>query len=209
MVKGNRVFKNTDGKLFYELKKVIEEFKIPEYVFTDLLKGIKKDRYPVDIKTMDELEEYMYCVAGTVGIAVLKIVNYDGNNTNEIARFTGYAVQMTNILRDIEEDLRMKRIYIPLEHRLIITKSFEIDISSDCFKNLFEFEKNIAISYYKKADEFFRINKSPKLLVPAIMKNIYRELLYTLDFNSIKKNHKISNYKKARAILKSFMETLI
>lgn len=201
--------RNVKGAVLSGLREVIDAYKIPKYVFTDLLRGLKKDLYAVDIKTIDELEDYMYCVAGTVGIIVLMIVGYNGNNFDDIARFTGYAVQMTNILRDIKQDLKANKIYIPAEHRVMFLGTSRLLTDLPKFRDLFDFEKKIAFSYYQMSDEFFKKNKTKELLVPSIMKNIYRELLFSLSFDNSEKNHKISNYRKVKAIFRSFKEIFL
>ncbi len=200
--------KSLNESFFEELKNVINEYKIPKYVFIELLRGIEKDISEVDIKNLSELEDYMYCVAGTVGEVVLRIVNYQGKDANQIARFTGYAVQLTNILRDIKEDLNSKKIYIPLQDRLRFLKTANLDINNPGFKDLFNFQKELAISYYKISDELFMKNKTKELFVPSFMKNLYRQILYSLSFDNLEKNHKISKYKKVKAFIRSIREIL-
>lgn len=194
---------------FYLLKCVIDKYKIPKYCFDEFLKGMEKDIEDINIKTIYELEKYMYQVASIVGITVLHICEYNGDDKENIAKYTGYALQLTNILRDIDEDLKRNRIYIPEEHRKSFLKTDKLDLKSPEFKKLFEFEKNITKDYYKKADEFFKKNKSKKLLASSVMKNIYYEIFKSLDFKKITKNHKISNYKKIKAVFKSLIETIL
>lgn len=200
--------KKTD-EFFNILKTVIDKYQIPRYCFDEFLKGMEADIENVDLKTTEELERYMYQVAGVVGITVLHISEYNGDDKQDIAKYTGYALQLTNILRDIDEDLKKNRIYIPQQHRKMFLKTEKIDLSSPDFKKLFEFEKNIAKDYYRKADEFFKKNKSKKLMASSVMKNTYYEIFKSLDFKKITKNHKISNYKKIKAVFRSFVETLL
>lgn len=190
------------------LRDVMNEYKIPSDVFLKLIEGVEKDLSEVDIETRIELEEYMYCVASTAGICVLKIVGYDKLDLFEIAKQTGFAVQMTNILRDLKEDLRMKRNYIPKEERIKFFKSGEIDFRSEKFKDFFDFEKRLTLNYYENAKTLFKKNKTYKLFVPAVMKNIYFELLQQLNFELNPKNHKISNWKRLKAVIKSMIEVI-
>ncbi len=198
--------KNQNEEIFSTLSEIVKKYDIPEYVFSKLLSAMEKDINGVNIKDRAELEDYMFSVAGVIGIAVLKISEYKGKNLEEISVNTGNAVQMTNILRDIKEDLNLNRIYIPLNERMEFLKTDRIDFNSPGFEDLFRYEKNTAIDYYMKADEFFKKTKSPKLFVASVMKNTYKELLNGIDFDNVQKNHKISNYKKIKAVLKSLME---
>lgn len=207
----NKIYsgKELQNDFFIKLKDVIKRYDIPRQVFSCLIEGIKKDSQGLNIKTRKELEYYMYCVAATAGICVLKISGFSGKHLEEIATKTGYAVQMTNILRDIKEDLKMRRVYLPEEERIRFLNTAELDIKNPGFRELFEFEKQTALSYYRESDELFKKNKSPSLLVASIMKNIYRELLKGLNFELSEKNRKISNYKRIKAVAKSFCEILL
>jgi phytoene synthase len=206
-IKGVYSGDSLNDDFFGSMRDVVKRYGIPEYCFNELLNGMEMDLGYVDIKTSDELQIYMFRVASVVGVMVLLISDYDGSDMDEIAKYTGYALQLTNILRDIDEDISYGRVYIPLEHRLKFLGTDKIDTNNKKFKELFEFEKGIAKSYYKKANELFKKNKSRKLFISAVMKNIYYEIFCSLSFDKISKNHKISNYKKAKAILKSFSET--
>lgn len=199
---------NLEDEFLSNLRNVVKRFDIPKYVFVKLIDGVEKDLIDVDIQTRRELEDYMFCVAGTVGISVLKIVEYKGNDLDEIATQTGFAVQMTNILRDLKEDLKINRNYIPKEERMKFFKSGEIDFNSENFKDFFDFEKKLTFKYYENAENLFIKSKTFKLFIPALMKNIYFELLKQLDFELNPKNHKISNYKRFKAIIRSMIEII-
>lgn len=199
---------NLEDEFLSNLRNVVKRFDIPKYVFVKLIEGVEKDLTDVDIQTRAELEDYMFCVAGTVGVAVLKIVEYKGKNLEDIAKQTGFAVQMTNILRDLKEDLKINRNYIPKEERIKFFNSGEIDFSSKNFKDFFDFEKKLTIYYYENAKNLFKKSKTSKLFVPAVMKNIYFELLQQLNFELNPKNHKISNYKRIKAVFNSIIEIL-
>ncbi|MEF3280931.1 MAG: squalene/phytoene synthase family protein [Elusimicrobiota bacterium] len=192
---------------FKNLKETVNEYKIEKFCFDELLNGMEKDIQGIDFKTLKELEEYMFQVASVVGIMVLDISGYKGKEKEDIAKYTGYALQLTNILRDILEDTQNNRFYIPQEHRISFLNSTKINFSHPEFKNLFEFEKEIALNYYIKANELYRRNKTKELFVSAIMKNIYFEIFKSLDFANLSKNHKISKYKKIKVLVKSFFET--
>ena len=189
------------------IREIINRYKIPRSCFTKLIDGMLYDCGYVDIKTQKELEEYMYMVAGVVGIVVLKISGYDGKDANDIARYTGYAVQLTNIIRDFHEDFYRGRIYIPKEHRLQILGNEKIEIQDKTkIKKLLNFEKNIAQNYYEISSTLIRKNKTSSLFVSSIMKNIYLEVLKSIDFEKLEKNHKISTWKRMKSFIKSIVE---
>ena len=190
-----------------EVYEIINYYQIPSKCFLELIDGMLFDCGDVDIKTEKELENYMYKVAGVVGIAVLKICGYNDKNIEEIATYTGYAVQLTNIIRDFYQDYEIKRIYIPQTHRVKILGSEKIDINNHLkIKELLEYERNINRNYYKISSEIIKKNRSNILFVTSIMKNIYYEILENLNFESIKKNHKIYNWKKIKSFINSVKE---
>merc|ERR1712060_807107 len=86
--------------------------------------GMAMDLVKTRYETFHELEVYCYRVAGTVGLMTLPVLGFDGmqNFTQELQEQTisaamslGMAFQLTNILRDVGEDARRGRIYVPLE----------------------------------------------------------------------------------------------
>lgn len=102
----------------------VERFVIPQSCITDVIEGMLFDSDFRPLKTVDELKWYSHCVAGTVGLACVKIWGLkQGDISVEHAwgRIEGwieqqaFAVQLTNILRDIKEDALRGRVYIPVD----------------------------------------------------------------------------------------------
>lgn len=88
-------------------------YRIPIAVLRDLVEGVLLDIDAVQIRDRQELEHYCYCVAGTVGIACLHIWEAPVERLHSVAIDCGFAFQITNILRDVLEDARRNRIYLP------------------------------------------------------------------------------------------------
>ncbi|MFQ3669841.1 MAG: phytoene/squalene synthase family protein [Verrucomicrobiia bacterium] len=86
---------------------------IPQRFFSDLLDGVEMDRAPVRIETWPELERYCYHVAGVVGLMMTRVFGLRDRSKEAEAIKLGEAMQLTNILRDVAEDLRLDRIYLP------------------------------------------------------------------------------------------------
>jgi phytoene synthase len=91
------------------------QFDIPHGYAQQLFDGIARDLTQQRYQTFDELTEYCYGVASTVGLMVMHIVNFRGAAAVPYAVKLGIALQLTNILRDVGEDYRAGRIYLPLE----------------------------------------------------------------------------------------------
>ena len=90
-----------------------------------------KDLRNVNIKTLEELIIYSFQVAGTVGLMMCSIMNVKLHSLQKPALELGIAMQLTNISRDIKEDLLMNRIYLPSEIR-----SFKYNNSNELLSNV-------------------------------------------------------------------------
>jgi len=106
--------RSPDHPLMVALADAAERYAIPIQPALDLLSGASRDVTIRRYETYDDLREYCYLVASTVGLLTAPILGYEeGALAYGIA--LGRAMQMTNILRDVGEDSRMGRIYLPAE----------------------------------------------------------------------------------------------
>lgn len=99
--------------LFAALADSIQRFHIPAQPLHDLLDGVELDLVPRQPETWAELETYCEKVASSVGLACLAIWRADQPELYTSARSCGIALQLTNILRDLAEDARLGRCYLP------------------------------------------------------------------------------------------------
>jgi phytoene synthase len=88
-------------------------YRIPHCYTTQLLAGIERDLRQVRYDTFDDLAAYAYGVASTVGLMSMHIIGYSGPEAIPYAVKLGVALQLTNILRDVGEDWRAGRVYLP------------------------------------------------------------------------------------------------
>jgi 15-cis-phytoene synthase len=101
---------------FAVLGEAIRRYDIPLRPFDDLVAGVAMDLEPTRFATFAELELYCYRVAGTVGLLITPVAGYlPDSPALEHAKTLGTAMQLTNILRDVEEDVGRGRVYLPLE----------------------------------------------------------------------------------------------
>ena len=90
-------------------------FNIPRRYAEQLLDGVTSDLTHTRYETFGELAQYCYSVASTVGLMAMHIVGYKGDEAIPYAIKLGVALQLTNILRDVQEDWQNGRLYLPLE----------------------------------------------------------------------------------------------
>ena len=93
----------------------ITRYHIPRHYALQLIDGVNRDLMQSRYQTFDELATYCYGVASTVGLMSMYIVGFKSNDAVPYAIKLGVALQMTNILRDIGEDYRNGRLYLPRE----------------------------------------------------------------------------------------------
>lgn len=90
-------------------------YHIPDVYARQLIDGCARDMVQKRYETFEDLAEYAYGVASTVGLMAMHIIGYSGPAAIPYAVKLGVALQMTNILRDVSEDWQQGRIYLPRE----------------------------------------------------------------------------------------------
>jgi phytoene synthase len=106
----------TDGHaILPALADTVARFEIPTRYFHDLILGAEMDLTVGSYATFDRLSEYCYRVAGTVGLTCLHVFGFRDPRAPDLAERLGLAFQLTNILRDVQGDYEMGRVYLPLE----------------------------------------------------------------------------------------------
>lgn len=91
----------------------IRHFKIPNTYALQLIDGVARDMATPQYRTFDELAHYCYGVASTVGLMSMHIIGFHSDEAIPYAIKLGVALQLTNILRDVGEDIRNGRVYLP------------------------------------------------------------------------------------------------
>ncbi|MCG2725287.1 MAG: squalene/phytoene synthase family protein [Elusimicrobia bacterium] len=207
-------FKNNPSlPITTNLLKAIKTFNLKKEHFILILDGMKMDMSKNEYQSFDELKPYMYRVASAVAFLCLDIFGYDSNALGKYPENAGYALQLTNIIRDVFEDIKMNRIYLPAEDikKFGLTKEELIDFTySDNFRRLMKFETERARGYYDKLDEFIDPAKKKKLFPLFIMTELYKTILDKMeksDFKSLKFKTKLNGFEKLKAIYKAWRKS--
>jgi 15-cis-phytoene synthase len=90
-----------------------QRYHVPERDAEQLIDGVARDLYETRYDTFAALTDYCYGVASTVGLMSMHIIGYAGDEALPYAIKLGVALQMTNILRDVGDDWRINRVYLP------------------------------------------------------------------------------------------------
>ena len=162
------------------LQPFVHSFQLSEEHFHEIIDGMEMDLNFNRYQDFKQLQLYCYRVASVVGILSAQIFGFNNRKTLKFAHDLGLAFQLTNIIRDVGEDARRNRIYIPLEDLATFGVS-EDDIlrsrESAAVRKLLEFQIERAESYYDKALHELPDEDKKSQRVGLIMAAIYRTLL--------------------------------
>ncbi|WP_437205017.1 phytoene/squalene synthase family protein [Planctomicrobium sp. SH664] len=176
---------------------------VPEEL-REVIAGVRGDLQPRRFETFEDLERYCYQVAGVVGLSSIRIWGFRGELPREPALACGTAFQLTNILRDVGEDARMGRIYLPQEDLQRFGYSTE-DLSAGrrngCFRDLMTFQWERARSYYIRSLELLdQLSPAGRRILSAFLE-LYGSLLENIrqaDYDVFSRKIRVSRWKKLR-----------
>jgi len=191
--------------VYAALADAVRRYSIPEAHLFEIEEGVRQDLVKARYQTIEELERYCYLVASAVGLACLAIFGYRDPAAKRAAVDLGLAMQLTNILRDVEEDADRGRIYLPLDdleafgvtEQDILNKQY-----SERFKRLMAFECERAKAYYASATILFRQLPRRSRPCPMVLMGVYRSLLRRIeasDYNVFGRRIALSGTHKAVA----------
>lgn len=208
----NKIYdKKENSNLLKPLIKTIDRFLIPRQYFMTLIDGCRRDLTQNRYETFEDLKEYCYSVASIVGLTCIEIFGYKYEDTKNYAINLGYALQLTNIIRDVKVDKDRGYIYLPKED-LVRFKYTEQDLMNevynDNFRELMSFQVKRAREHYHKARSFMRPDERNRLIAAEIMDDIYFRLLDKIelnDYNIWEKKIKVSTSHKIMMALKHWL----
>lgn len=198
--------------IFRSLAYVKDTFYPKGYDFQpyfDMIEGQYMDTTIHTYQKLDDLLHYCYHVASSVGIMLIPILSGDSSKKlNDFAIHLGYAMQLTNILRDIGEDYKKGRIYIPTEILSKFNVSIEHEIQhgpTKAFKSMFDYVEHEARQYYQKA--LVNIHLFPKdvkkpLFYAAILYRAILDKCKALNYDVLSQKPFLSDLEKMEVIKK-------
>ena len=136
------------------LAEIAPRFNLAEARLSEIIDGMQMDIDHNHYLTFDALKLYCHRVAGVVGMLSAEIFGYQDRRTLEYAADLGLAFQLTNIIRDVGEDARRDRIYMPLdeiERHGVSLDDIARSRETDGFRRLMEFQIERAQGYYRDA----------------------------------------------------------
>lgn len=171
---------NELGPELTALARAVNRFQIPREHFEELLRGIEMDLSPQRYRTFEELSLYCYRVASTIGLISIEIFGYRNLLTRKYAANLGMALQLVNILRDLQSDARRQRVYLPeadLERFGVPAGSFLDGKPGGRFTELMEFEAERARRYFSLARQTLAPEDRRSMVIAEIMGAVYWRIL--------------------------------
>lgn len=201
--------------LLLPLAGVVRRFPIPKQYFLMLIDGCERDLVQYRYESFDDVKDYCYSVASVVGLMCIEIFGYKYEETKEYAVNLGYALQLTNILRDVKTDKDRGFIYLPkedLERFRYTEEDLMNENYNENFIELMRFEARRVREYYHKARTALRPDERVTMFAAEIMDAIYYRLLEKIelnDFNVFRKKIKVSTSHKFMIAIKHWLSTRI
>jgi len=165
------------------LAALLPEFNIEQARLHEIIDGMEMDLTQHRYADFSALQKYCYRVASVVGLVSAEIFGHSHPDTLKYAENLGMAFQLTNIIRDVGEDARRDRIYIPVDElaRFNVTAADIMHARhSEAFVQLMQFQVERALNYYRDAMSFLpqqdRRAQRPGLVMAAIYRTLLEEI---------------------------------
>ncbi len=168
----------------HALGDAIRRFGLPLEPFAAILRGMEMDLRGVRYESFPQLRHYCECVAGAVGRLCLEIFGYTHPDAPDLGVEMGIALQLTNVLRDLREDVGLGRVYLPREEIEAAGYSVE-DLRAlrrtPSFDRLMAQQVARARAYYERSERLFSMVVADARLCLMVLHGIYRELLASIE----------------------------
>lgn len=163
---------------------VFRAYGIPENYAFELIEGVRMDLVGTRYDTFEELYTFAYRVAGVVGLMMTYVLGFRGQAALCHAEALGIAMQLTNILRDIQEDLEQDRLYLPREE----LRRFGVSLEqlrqgrmTNAMRDFMHYQVQRADHYYEMGNEGIGYLEGESRIAIRAASDIYRAILRQLE----------------------------
>ena len=168
------------------LKPFVKAFGLPRDAFEQVIEGVAMDLDTTRYETFDDLLTYCHRVASAVGLICINIFGCHDPGARQYALDLGVALQLTNILRDVKDDLERGRLYLPLEDLRAAGCGVEdlvAGVVTGPVRQLMAFECRRAHLFYEQALKSRPLGERRRLVAAEIMRAVYYETLVRIEQN--------------------------
>jgi phytoene synthase len=191
------------------LADTLRRYKIPTRYLHDLISGAEMDLTVRNYASFDRLKEYCYRVAGTVGVTCTHVFGFRDSRALDLAEKLGLAFQLTNIIRDVAEDYRLGRVYLPeddLARYGVSPSDFEKTEATLGVRELLRFEADRAWQFFEEGAALFGLIDADSRAALWLLVHTYSALLARielLDFAVFGERARLSKAEKMIFIAKA------
>jgi phytoene synthase len=220
-----RTAEPNESSLAPDIRSLIEKYSLKSEMLEEIIAGVEMDLSTVRYATFEELRVYCYRVASAVGLVSIEIFGYRNPACKEYAVQLGYALQVTNIIRDVGKDLRQGRIYLPEQDRARFNYS-EADLFAaanpsvggqdrqynERFVQLMEFEASRAEEFFGNAAKLLPPEDRRSMVAAEIMASVYHALLRQMKadgFRVFEKDYGLTKLAKTGHIVSQLAKSCI
>lgn len=201
--------------VFMALADAVARYRIPLRHFQEVVRGVEMDLTTRRYATFEELRTYCYRVASVVGLICVEIYGYREPKVRDYAVDLGLAMQLTNIVRDVQEDLERDRIYIPLDEMERFGYSEEelkAGVVNETFRHLMAFQAARARDYFHKGLRLLPYLSPRSRTSPAVLAALYEKILERIEargFNVFDGRVGLSGREKYLLTAKTWLKSLL
>jgi squalene synthase HpnC/squalene synthase HpnD len=187
----------------------MQRYKMPARYLHDLISGAEMDLTVQTYPTFDRLREYCYRVAGTVGLTCTHVFGFSDARALDLAEKLGLAFQLTNIIRDVHEDYKLGRVYLPeedLQRYGVSPQDFGRGEASLGIRELLRFEAGRAWQMYEEGSALLGLIDADSRGALWLLVHTYTALLgriEALDFAVFGERIRLSKAEKMMFIAKA------
>jgi phytoene synthase len=190
---------------------------IPRSLLHEVIEGVSMDLQPRVYANFEELARYCHHVASAVGLCCLHIWGYrsEGGKAERHAEACGIALQLTNILRDVREDARTGRIYLPQDEMVrfgVEPRELNEDRPSERLRDLMAYQARRAYGYYDQAKDLSPLVEPAGRPVLLTIVGVYRALLDEItrrDYNVLTSRVAVPSWRKASIALRALPQRFL
>jgi squalene synthase HpnC len=174
-----------EAEVLPALVDTMQHYKMPARYLHDLISGAEMDLTVQTYPTFDRLREYCYRVAGTVGLTCTHVFGFRDARALNLAEKLGLAFQLTNIIRDVHEDYKLGRVYIPeedLQRYGVSPQDFARSEATLGVRELLRFESERAWQLYEEGSALLGLINADSSGALWLLVHTYSALLGRIEF---------------------------
>jgi len=206
---------NSASPVYLALADVAKHYDIPQDYFQEIILGVESDLVKDRFANFEELREYCYRVASVVGLICLQIFGYEDDGAKEYAVDLGLAMQLTNIIRDVREDLDMGRVYLPQDEMAqfgYTEEDLRNCVRNQAFLDLMRFQSQRAREYFDRGFKLLPYLSRRSRACPAVLGALYSKVLDRIeasDYDVLETRMSLSKAEKIRITATTWLGSML